>query len=139
MSDQMNSENRKILDESSITESIVAELDNAVSNEDEQVLQRLAEARRSALDVVSNSEPKPTSIRTWFQSNIYLAGASLASLLVVVVVFSSVIGSSSSDDVSSHSSQLKFAQSDIEWLIESDEVDMLSEELGFYLWVEAES
>lgn len=128
----MNEENmsdKKVIDLAKQT----LEISTGEEAQSDVVKARLQQARREALNALSTQTGKSS-----WTFRPYLWGGSLASVLLGFVLFFEVY---QFDHASDHNAQqsTSLAQSELEWLIESDELEMLEQDLEFYYWLEAES
>lgn len=106
-------------------DSFVQALDEENASVDELTLARLQSIRQSALNKRPARKKQISSWGVWG-----LSGASFASL--VLAVFLSLSWNTP------NSSNVESMAHDFEWLLNADELELVSEDLAFYDWLEAE-
>lgn len=106
-------------------DSFVQTLDEENASADELTLARLQSIRHSALSKLPARKKQISSWGVWG-----LSGASFASL--VFAVFLSLSWNTP------NSSNVESIAHDFEWLLSADELELVSEDLAFYDWLEAE-
>ena len=114
----------KGLDHDNAIDSFVEALDAEKVTADEETLTRLQAVRYQALDSIPVR--RPSAARNW----VWLSSTSVACLALVAVV-TLYIGEQKAPNA-------RLTASELEWLLESDELDVVSQDFAFYDWVDAE-
>ena len=100
-------------------------LDSELEDLDQETLERLQQARMAAINVAENEER--SGISPW---SLGALCATAASILLVVLVYLPLSPSPERDDT--------LTSTELEWLLQGDDLELVSEELAFYDWVASE-